>query len=333
MQTIKESLNNLGNALTQIEEAQKRKLNIFRAVGMRRHELRHSAFLAWLLDPCEAHELKNAPLRKFCERLFSYETTFNDTHGTLLSNRVILEKSGIRSVEDINKFLNGEITVSTERVIINKESRLDIFIEATAARTLMVIENKTDSSVHDDQLIKYKKELENSEYADYKKLLVFLSPDGKLPTNDDGSYNENWCVCDYKQLKSIAAELLGKLIKTKQNPKTAILLEDYIELISTDILNENPELQKLCKKIIREHKDALDVLWNYSRNFDEIAEFCKKHLPKDAHIIVAGKNFDFYRRRKKFFRKARRIDFRQKRQTQMPLCFFLQRRNNYGNMS
>ena len=38
---------------------------IYSALGVQRNENRHSAFIAWLLNPSESHALKELPLRRF----------------------------------------------------------------------------------------------------------------------------------------------------------------------------------------------------------------------------------------------------------------------------
>ncbi|MFX4454750.1 PD-(D/E)XK nuclease family protein, partial [Acinetobacter baumannii] len=45
--------------------------NIFRALAVERHEIRHSNFFAFLLDPRENHGLGDILLRKFLRDIFS----------------------------------------------------------------------------------------------------------------------------------------------------------------------------------------------------------------------------------------------------------------------
>ena len=45
--------------------------NIFRAMQIERHELRHSDFLGYLLDPNESHGLGDIFLRKFLRDVFA----------------------------------------------------------------------------------------------------------------------------------------------------------------------------------------------------------------------------------------------------------------------
>lgn len=87
----------LQDALETIRRHKTRGMNIFSAVGMTRQEVKHSAFLAWLLTPfkgTEQHGLGNVFLRRWLERLF----TQGDGDGTERSNRQILGRKCSRSM-------------------------------------------------------------------------------------------------------------------------------------------------------------------------------------------------------------------------------------------
>ena len=63
-------LDNLCAELDKVKSIENIKANIFDAVGMERQEVKHSAFIAWLLDPSKPHGLGNRFLAEFCRRLF-----------------------------------------------------------------------------------------------------------------------------------------------------------------------------------------------------------------------------------------------------------------------
>ena len=48
-----------------------REPNIFRALAIERREIRHSNFVAYLLDPTENHGLRDIVLRKFLRDIFA----------------------------------------------------------------------------------------------------------------------------------------------------------------------------------------------------------------------------------------------------------------------
>ena len=71
---ILQRLENLRFELEQIKAIENVRANIFDAVGMERQEVKHSAFIAWLLDPDKPHGLGNRFLDEFCKRLFNDES-------------------------------------------------------------------------------------------------------------------------------------------------------------------------------------------------------------------------------------------------------------------
>ena len=64
-------------------------INVFSEVGLGKQEVRHSTFLARLLDPKKPHGLGNAMLKKFCEQLFQYQIATSYPQG-YSSNQSIL---------------------------------------------------------------------------------------------------------------------------------------------------------------------------------------------------------------------------------------------------
>lgn len=300
----KKLLIDLDVKLNEVEEKieDKKGLNIFDAVGMRTQEIKHSFFLAWLLNPAKKHALGGKFIKKFLDRLIAYGKISDKD--LVLSNREILAASGVRSLDDLTDFIADEhLTIETEKVLLNIESRMDIYIESQATKTLLVIENKVFTSTHDNQLERYEKQFEN--YGDWRKIFVYLTPKGEIPQDND-EYRENWCVFSYQSLIQIINELLRELPRTKENTKLRLLLEDYTAMIDVNILNKNVELQKLCKQIIKEHKEAVDILMNYTDNAEEVVAYCVKRLKENVAGLTVVKEsrffFDFYTERlSKFF--------------------------------
>lgn len=246
----KEKLLALKKKLEEIEIVKNRGINVFDAAGMTTQEIKHSAFLAWLFDPNKPHGLNGLFLQKFCESLLNYQTVFDDVkqHREIISD----------SLDDLDVMLGDkDLEVITENVVVNRESRIDIFIASPKAQTVIVIENKVFTSMHDDQLNRYEEELKlHPEYVKYKKVFVYLTPNGDSP------YDEDWCIFDYGKILEIVKEIKNNLPRTKDKAKLKILLEDYIELVETNILKENKELSRLCKQILREHGEAVELLKN-----------------------------------------------------------------------
>lgn len=275
----KRALNALSDELDEIEKAKNKSINVFEASGMRVQEVKHSAFFAWLLDPNKPHKLGNAVLKRFCESVLNYENTFGGK-----SNREIIGENFSRFEEFVS---DNKIEVTTERVVVNKNSRTDVFVSSAVARTVLVIENKVFTTMHDDQLNRYKEELTvHGEYRNYNKILVYLTPNGDSPMDND------WCAFDYGAIVKIMDEVCRDLPKAKEYAKLKILMEDYIELVETDILNDNKELRRLCKDIKRKHAEALEILAAYTDNVDMVYEYIgQEWLPNNVDNI-ANKYFN-----------------------------------------
>ena len=99
--TILDKLESLQAELEKIKAIENVKANIFDAVGMERQEVKHSAFIAWLLDPGKPHGLGNKFLSEFCKQLFR-----NESVSVQARNRNALVAAGIRSPDDFSDFIN-----------------------------------------------------------------------------------------------------------------------------------------------------------------------------------------------------------------------------------
>ena len=138
-----------GTLLTLIEALQKLErefklatvFNVFEAVAMARQEIRHSRFLAFLLDPRSPHGLGPAFLR------------------ATLSAAVAEHPDPPVSRLDVAITDLGGCSVHCER------DHFDIAVEVPSLRLLFVIENKIDAAESVEQLQKYR-QLALSRYQD-----------------------------------------------------------------------------------------------------------------------------------------------------------------------
>ncbi len=297
VEEAKERLLALEKELDLISRAREQKISVFDAAGMMTQEIKHSAFFAWLLNPKKPHELGALFLQKFCRELLNYRINLN---GNDILNRDIIEHA-----LDGHEAMYGDsnLFVGTEQVLVNKDSRIDILIASPAAKIVIVIENKVFSDMHDDQLSRYEKEIAaHSEYKDYNKVFVYLTPFGAPP------FDEHWSSFDYGKIIDIVNEIYKSLPKTNKNGRLRFLLEDYMDLVNTNILKENKELRSLCRRILREHEYAVQLLIDYTDCGEEIIAYSTEYLKKHYDDIVVFResklSFDFYTKTiEDFFRK------------------------------
>lgn len=288
----KEKLNALSKALDEINTSRTRGINIFDAVGMRTQEIRHSTFLAWLLDPKTGHGLRSKFLTVFMENLLHYEQDFG-AEG-YLSNRRIMSAIGISSIRDLRELLeDNKISVLTERTLTldGDDGRIDIFIESEAAKTLIVIENKVFTSTHDDQLNRYVAEF--NDRSDWKKIFIYLTPEGDLPYDINGKYDGRWCISSY----GLVLDAVRTVLADVHNTKLKILMGDYIEMVDTDILKNNKELKILCDDIRKKHKDAIELLLYYTDIAERVNRHCERwlrdNIPGISDVRVLPTRTDF----------------------------------------
>ena len=182
------------------------KYNIFDILNIGRQELRHSDFLAFLLDPSKSGQIGEQFLRNFI---------------TLLAKNI---------ASDLNFFdmLYGNIDkVNVYREVAVKDGRIDILFdfEITRDKTqkiVVAIENKVDSDQHDNQLEKYKNFLCSGKYKDHKKVMLYLTP------NKAGSGYVDWLEIDYKFI----FDVLQKVNIDNADNTIKTLVEDYKKVLT-----------------------------------------------------------------------------------------------------
>lgn len=282
---ILDKLNDLSLELQKIEANSSKSLNIFNAIGMDTQEVKHSHFLAWLFNITEKHGLDNLFFRGFLEKLIHKQKN-NDATYPILSNEEIIDKTFPNRSDYINLVNGKEVSVMTERVSDANNSRTDIVIKLEDKQALIVIENKTLSTLHDEQLAKYEQEYSRSKYLNWAKLFVYLTPKGNNPIESNTYFNK-WCICSYEDINDILVEILKN---KKLSKRLKFMLEDYIEMVKTNILLDNKKIRDACKDIYAKHREALEILYNYTDNTKDIMAFCKEYLKKNDFIDIINKS-------------------------------------------
>ncbi|MBL8048913.1 MAG: PD-(D/E)XK nuclease family protein [Chthonomonas sp.] len=136
------------NANLQELEEQLFDFNVFEAAGLTRQEIRHSRFLAYLLNPRAAHGLGD----------------------TFLSNMLGM----VLTDEDDLRLHEAHVECEVHNI--------DILILCERNRLAVVIENKVGSGEHSDQLARYLKVVEDNRPG-WKVVPILLSPWGMKPSD------------------------------------------------------------------------------------------------------------------------------------------------------
>lgn len=218
--------------------------NIFNALKLQNAEIRHSNFLGWLMAPYESHELGDYFLKEFLKSAIK-KFSLNEKTELCLSDIAL------------KNFNNAEIR--------REYKNIDILIIDSDNQFVCVVENKTWTTEHDNQLLKYAK-IVNKEFANYKKLFIFLAPPNLLENSEELITRKENNTCYYYIPMSYEQvfKAIKKTLKFKEkhmNTDIKIFIEHYKNMIERNIMGvTDKEIVTLCRKIYRENKEAIDLI-------------------------------------------------------------------------
>lgn len=263
-----------------------KRINFFSITKMLNLETKHSAFLAWLLSPENEHKLGITVLEKLLCKLYDYDNIEEKVPAGYKKN------SDILNLANINGLLKGSVKVSTE-VGTNNRKRMDLYINIPETSTIIVIENKIDSGLHDNQLVEYQDYINNT-YSNYNhKIFIFLTKLGNVPYNINGDYNSSWCILSYSSIRAVIEEVVSELKKGKyslginsaypnERQDLIKILEDYIDMIDTNILTTEKVAREKCRELLedQEVRRAFEMLKAYERipTVEQINEYVREKL-------------------------------------------------------
>lgn len=210
-----------------------------------RAEIRHSNVLGWLFDANENHNLGDTFVRGILQRLAE-----NDAQGRYNVFDILLM--------DFYSF-----------TALREWKNIDLLLVSEKEQSLIAIENKIGSHEHSNQLNRYREILER-EYPDYKRIYIFLTPTGDIPSDE-----ENWDVLTYTDVTDVLDILLKHV---ELQPDVELMICNYLEIVRRDIV-EDRELTQICNKIYSKHKKALDLIFEHcANNTDQITDAIKEAM-------------------------------------------------------
>ncbi len=207
------------------------RFNIFEALGAVRQEVRHSDFLAFLLNPRQNHGLGDL----FVKRLLQEAIAQAD-----FSQPVTPIDLDIWDLDDIE--------------VRREWQSIDIFILDGLHQLTVIIENKIYSGEHDDQLKRYD-QLVKQHYPGYRVLGLFLTPEGE-EASDQG-----YIAISYSLICKLVEDIIHSR-ETVLGRDVLALMNHYVEMLRRYIVGES-EIEKLCQQIYRKHQRALDLIYEY----------------------------------------------------------------------
>ncbi len=207
------------------------RFNLFEAVGAVRGELRHSNFLAFLLSPHGSHGLSSEPLQRILRGFI---------------DQCPRERRPIGSLNIAVGNLDGAI-------VYRERDYIDLLIEIHELNLVVVIENKVDAKAGDGQLKNYLETIK-SKYPSWRKLFVYLTPEGDDPEE------ESWIAYSYVELAQVLDSLVGDLASSMPS-EVALVIRHYIEMLRRHIVPDE-DLKQLAFQLYQRHKEALDFIFD-----------------------------------------------------------------------
>jgi len=211
--------------------------NVFEALGAVRQEMRHSDFLAFLLDPNQNHGLGDDFLKRFLKQVL-----FGVPNQEVTPVEV--------DVADLNS------------AFVRREWRnIDILIRDPQAGIVCAIENKVTSSEHSDQLQRYRQTV-TQQFPEFARVFVFLTAEGADPSE------EAYISCSYAEIADLVDSVREARASTL-GPDVRTLMTHYTTMLRRHIVSES-EIAELCRRLYREHKQALDLIYEHrpDRQYD-----------------------------------------------------------------
>ncbi len=207
--------------------------NIFEAIGAVRQELRHSDFLAYLLNPQENHGLRDTFVKKLLQRVVAS------------ADEVPLP---VRPIDlDIWNLEQLEVTREWQNI--------DILLRDDTCGLIVGIENKIGTIEHSDQLNRYWQVLQDTFHG--KDILgIYLTPDGDKPSN-----YPKFLPFDYGQIASLVGDMAESRASVLGADVHSLMLH-YAQMLRRRIVSES-DTAELCRQIYRKHKRALDLIYDH----------------------------------------------------------------------
>lgn len=206
------------------------KFNIFDALGIARVEIRHSNFLAWLLDPAESH-----------------------AHGDLFLKAILMDMlrhtpPELRPLSPVD--LDG---VDLSSVIVKREwpAKTDLCISCASPAFVLAIENKVDAGEHSEQLGRYTRAIA-AHFPGVRCLRVFLTRTGAEPSDP------SWTAYTYADLHRVLSRV-RRMAGGSLGGDVGVFLDHYLNLVGSQFM-DNAEIVALCRRIYTNHRRAIDLI-------------------------------------------------------------------------
>lgn len=219
------------------------RFNPIRTMRMEHMEIRHSAILAWLLDPSETHGFSDRFLKAFIGEALRGRSDLG--YPTALK----VSQSDMRDAEIRREWQN-----------------IDLLIVSRRNDWAFIIENKFNSRQHQGQLAKYASRV-TAIYGQSSRAMtvrgIFLTLNGEEPED------ERYAPITYASI----VELLPRLMAIEGQTlgqEVASFLRQYLEVLkdATGMSDELEEMALLARQLYRTHRKSLDFIIEHGASTD-----------------------------------------------------------------
>ncbi|NQW18554.1 MAG: PD-(D/E)XK nuclease family protein [Chloroflexi bacterium] len=235
----------LGNNDFDLLESELERFNIFSILKIVDAEIRHSAALAWLLDPQGAHGLQDRVLSDFVKQVVA------------LPDEKIKSNQNPPSPIEIDAWSMTGALVETER------AHIDILISDQKNKFVCAIENKVGAEEHSGQLGRYADWVEDN-YPDHSKLFIFLS------VGRDEASDSRWISVGYDLIYSVVDRLVT-LHRSAIADEPRMFLDQYLRTVRDHFMTDSSKVVALARRLYSSHREAIEFIVEHRPNFrDEI---------------------------------------------------------------
>lgn len=207
------------------------RFNIFDALRIVDREVKHSDFLAWLLDPNESHGQGGLFLRAILMDLFK---TARENGFPCPVSPVELDGEDLRGVDVRREWKN-----------------IDLLVRCQQPSFVIAIENKIKSGEHSDQLNRYRQTVEG-EFGTMPSMYVFLTVEGDEPSEED------WVPYSYGDVYRVLSRVRNAN-EASIGEDVLAFLDHYMRLLRGRLMDD-PKIDELCQTIYKNHRQAIDLI-------------------------------------------------------------------------
>lgn len=211
--------------------------NILEALGVVHQELRHSDFLAFLLDPAGKHGQGDYFLKRFLQAMVL-------TTGA----------AGVRAIAVSPVQLDVWSMENTQ--VFRELHNIDILLVDETHRLAVIVENKVRTGEHSDQLSRYR-QVVLARFPQCTRVVgIYLTPEG-----DEPSLPEHYLSASYTLLHDLIEDVIEVRAATL-GPDLLTILRHYTAMLRRHVMSES-SIAELCRLLYARHKDALELIYEH----------------------------------------------------------------------